>query len=124
MAKGEPSERRGSRPGERRGGRKTGTPNKRTAALAKAIVIPAGKSPLEFMLAVMNLPPPKTKNVFAQLAWQNMRFEAAKAAAPYVHPRPAEAKPSFDPNDAAGKLREAARAMDNLTDARAAPDLH
>jgi hypothetical protein len=70
---------RGARPGERRGGRCKGTPNKRTAALSKAIETFAlsGEQPLEVMLSVMRNPelPPM------------LRFDAACKAAPYVHPK-------------------------------------
>lgn len=84
---------RGSAPGERRGGRKKGTLNKRTQALmdAQATIIaapiigengelidmPADVTPLNFFLTLMKSP-------FASL---DVRFDAAKAAAPYVHPK-------------------------------------
>lgn len=58
-------------------GKKAGTKCKRTiardAALAKAIA--AGQSPLEFLLSVMRDP----------RADLDMRIDAAKGAAPYVH---------------------------------------
>jgi hypothetical protein len=66
----------GSKPGEKRGGRKKGTPNKRESVRRQAIA-QAGVTPLEFMLGVMgntNNPP-------------LMRLDAAKSAAPYVHAR-------------------------------------
>src|SRR5215471_17808437 len=50
---------RGSRPGERRGGREKGTPNKRTAALRAALLTEferSGGTPLDVMLAVMRNP--------------------------------------------------------------------
>lgn len=57
------------------GGRKPGVPNKRTDKVQKAIEA-QGITPLEFMLNVMRSDPdPKAQ------------FEAAKAAAPYVHAR-------------------------------------
>jgi len=66
----------GSAPGERRGGRKKGVPNK--ATLAKESKIAAeGLTPLELMLAVV-------RNKDELLA---TRLDAAKSAAPYVHPR-------------------------------------
>lgn len=43
---------RGSRPGERRGGRQKGVPNKRTAAML-AEMRATGEMPLEYMLRVM-----------------------------------------------------------------------
>jgi hypothetical protein len=67
---------RGSKPGERRGGRKKGTPNKVT--LQKAAEIAAsGLTPLDYMLSVLRdeeQPPER-------------RDDMAKAAAPYCHPK-------------------------------------
>jgi hypothetical protein len=63
----------GKRPGA---GRKPGIPNKKTADKVKAIEA-SGLTPLDYMLGLLrdeSLPP-------------DMRFEAAKAAAPYVHPK-------------------------------------
>ena len=62
--------------GIKSGGRKKGTPNKATAAKAKAIA-ESGLTPLDFMLGILR---DETQEPV-------MRFEAAKAAAPYVHPR-------------------------------------
>lgn len=62
----------GARPGA---GRKKGVPNKRTAAVAKAVE-ESGITPLDYMLDVMrNCDDPA------------QRLDAAKAAAPYVHPK-------------------------------------
>lgn len=58
------------------GGRKAGTPNKATAAKAMAVE-QAGLTPLDFMLKVM-----RDESVDLQ-----ERMQAARAAAPYVHPR-------------------------------------
>jgi hypothetical protein len=58
------------------GGRKKGTPNKKTARLQE-IINASGVTPLEHMLGVLRDP-----NASA-----TERFEAAKAAAPYVHAR-------------------------------------
>jgi hypothetical protein len=72
----------GARPGA---GRKKGSPNKRTAETQKAVE-ESGVTPLEFMLKVMRTEPPadiEDMRVLTDL--QQMRFEAAKAAAPYVH---------------------------------------
>lgn len=43
---------------------------------------------MEFMLKMMRKAVPKTKNPSIALGYATMRFEAAKAAAPYVHPKP------------------------------------
>lgn len=74
----------GKRPGA---GRKKGVPNKRTQAV-QAAVEASGMTPLAFMLDIMRteidseITDPRV--LTDRLA---MRFEAAKAAAPYVHPR-------------------------------------
>jgi hypothetical protein len=68
--------RRGSKPGERRGGRKAGTLNKRTAQQVEA-VISTGQTPLEYLTSVYQNPDED----------QAKRIDAAKAAAPYVHPK-------------------------------------
>ncbi len=72
---------RGSKPGERRGGRQRGTPNKKTelrnAVLCAAAAHP-NPSPLDFMLDLMRDPKVPT----------DLRIEMAAAAAPLVHPRP------------------------------------
>lgn len=80
------SHRGGSKPGERRGGRRKGTPNKKTAAVVDAIKA-SGATPLEFMLGVMRGTPPENAEPTEIIAFAGMRFEAAKAAAPYVHPK-------------------------------------
>lgn len=67
------------------GGRKPGTPNKRNAE-TQAQVAASGLTPLEFMLKIMrNDTPPDGANDAQTLAFHSLRFEAAKAAAPYVH---------------------------------------
>ena len=58
------------------GGRKRGVPNKRTGEL-QARIRASGMDPLTFMLAVM-------RNAKAPL---ELRFEAARQAAPYCHAR-------------------------------------
>src|SRR5215469_3390711 len=76
---------RGSRPGERRGGRQRGTPNKKTV-LKNAVFLAAmggtaaepTRSPLQFMLALMRDPQVPLKD----------RVLMAEAAAPFVHARP------------------------------------
>lgn len=62
--------------GKKTGGRKKGTPNKATAAKARQIEA-SGLAPLDYMLTVLR----------DERAEQHARMEAAKAAAPYVHPR-------------------------------------
>jgi len=73
---------RGSKPGERRGGRQRGTPNKKTALRNAAISAAAASpntSPLDFLLGLMrdpNLP-------------QEYRVKVAMAALPFVHAKAA-----------------------------------
>lgn len=66
----------GSKPGERRGGRQKGTPNKVTAKREREIEA-SGLTPLAFMLSILR----------DETAERAERFEAAKAAAPYSHAR-------------------------------------
>jgi hypothetical protein len=87
---------RGSKPGERRGGRKPGTPNKKTALVTTAFAAATSNpelSPLDFFLAVMRDPsiPP------------DWRFRAAQAAAPFIHPKPERAQ-AVDPEAAAKQI--------------------
>ena len=67
---------RGSQPGERRGGRRKGQPNKRTAML-QAEIEAGGEMPREYMLRVMRDP----------TVDHARRDEMAKSVAPYVHNR-------------------------------------
>lgn len=67
---------RGPKPGSNRnGGRQKGTRNRRTQAVITA-VMETGISPLDYLLQVMRDPAGDA----------GVRLEAAKAAAPYVHP--------------------------------------
>ena len=71
---------RGSKPGERRGGRQRGTPNKKTVlrnAASDAAAADPNSSPLNFFLRLMRDP-----NLPADL-----RVDMAKSAAPFVHTR-------------------------------------
>jgi hypothetical protein len=69
---------RGSKPGERRGGRQKGTPNKKRERIAKIEhQVAVGLMPIDFMLEAM-------RNTSLAFPW---RADMAKAAAPYVHPR-------------------------------------
>ena len=75
------------RGGARKGaGRKAGSATKRTREIADSAA-EKGVTPLEFMLQIMrdDLPPADDPKV--QIARDAMRFEAAKACAPYMHPR-------------------------------------
>jgi hypothetical protein len=103
---------RGAKPGEYRGGRKKGTPNRKTQRLQE-LVANGGITPLEYMLNMLRAPEPKNATLIQRLAWRNQRFEAAKAAAPYIHPRMGSTE--IDPNktaDAARKIRQQLSEMD------------
>jgi hypothetical protein len=66
----------GSAPGERRGGRQKGTPNRATAARVAAIAA-SGMTPLDYLVSVYR----------DETASRAERLEAASKAAPHVHPR-------------------------------------
>src|SRR5215471_9910420 len=67
--------------GKKTGGRKRGTPNKRTSVLAAKAEAAAGgapgEMPLDYMIRVMNDPATEP----------HRRDAMAKAAAPYLHPQ-------------------------------------
>jgi hypothetical protein len=83
---------RGSKPGERRGGRQRGPPNKKTAlrnaAIAKVAANP-DLTPLDFLRGVMRDPN----------ASPDVRIKAAQAAAPYIHAKPRRGSHPGDPAD-------------------------
>lgn len=62
--------------GIKTGGRKKGTPNRATAAKVQEIAA-SGLTPLDFMLEVLRDPSQEYP----------IRMDAAKSAAPYVHPK-------------------------------------
>lgn len=73
--------------GARKGaGRKAGSATKRTREIADAAAA-SGITPLEFMLQIMRTEPSEQLEPIDYFRAQSMRFEAAKAAAPYMHPR-------------------------------------
>lgn len=67
---------RGAAPGEYRGGRKKGVPNKKTAEVIKKVE-QSGMLPLDYLLSVMR----------DEESTKGERVDAAKAAAPYIHPK-------------------------------------
>lgn len=75
--------------GRKTGGRVRGTPNKATAAKETAIAA-SGLTPLDYMLSVLR----------DELQAADVRLDAAKAAAPYVHPK--RAPVTGDGEEAAG----------------------
>lgn len=79
--------------GVKTGGRKKGVKNKATAAKARAIAA-SGVTPLDFMLGIMRAPQPTPEDgeepavfVARYVGWRDRALDAAKAAAPYVHPK-------------------------------------
>ena len=80
----------GRRPGS---GRKPGSANVKTREMADQIA-KSGIMPLEYMINLMREPKPKRGRGEAEgnyglriQNWQRQCFEAAKASAPYTHPR-------------------------------------
>jgi hypothetical protein len=76
------------RGGKRDGaGRKAGSASTKTRDIADKAA-EEGITPLEFMLNIMrDESMPENAEPAQMIALKNMRFEAAKAAAPYIHPK-------------------------------------
>lgn len=76
------------RGGKRQGaGRKAGSANTKTRDIADKAV-EEGITPLEYMLQIMRDESlPENADPAQVIAMKAMRFEAAKAAAPYIHPK-------------------------------------
>ena len=73
--------------GARKGaGRKKGSKNRHSAEIAQKAAA-EGVTPLEFMLKVMRGEPPAGADPATIVSYRAMQFEAAKASAPYMHPR-------------------------------------
>jgi len=69
-------------------GRKAGSPNKASAAREKAVRA-SGQTPLDYLLGVMR----------SKATPEAMRLDAAKAAAPYVHPKLSSVELKGDPEN-------------------------
>lgn len=75
------------RGGARKGaGRKAGSATQKTREIADRAMAD-GLTPLEYMLDLMRSEAPDSDDARVLVSHQAMRFEAAKAAAPYIHPR-------------------------------------
>lgn len=74
--------------GQKTGGRTKGTPNKATAAKA-AEIADSGLTPLDYMLGLLR----------DERQMPDVRLDAAKAAAPYVHPKLANVQIAGDPEN-------------------------
>jgi hypothetical protein len=81
------SSNRGSKPGERRGGRQKGTRNHKNAALVAAVEA-SGITPLDVMLLTMRAAWAEAEKIddpLASLQLKAMAVDTAHKAAPYVH---------------------------------------
>lgn len=67
-------------------GRKLGATTKKTREIAERAA-EEGITPLEYMLELLRKPIPEDMDAAEKVAFTAMKFEAAKAAAPYIHPR-------------------------------------
>jgi hypothetical protein len=83
----------GKRPGA---GRKAGSATVKNREIADRLMADGGVSPLEFMLAIMRRES-MHEDPKIQIAQETLAFEAAKAAAPYVHPKLASVEVTGDP---------------------------
>ena len=70
-------------------GRKKGSLSKATQKRADIAIIAldSGITPLDYMLEIMRAPIPTDVDADVRVSMTAQRFEAAKASAPYVHPR-------------------------------------
>lgn len=94
--------------GVKTGGRQKGSRNKAAAAQREAVA-KSGLTPLDFMLNIMRGEAcPADANPAQIIAFHTLRFEAAKAAAPYVHPKLANIEHS-GPDGGAIEFREVVR---------------
>lgn len=73
--------------GKKTGGRQVGSRNKATKA-REEVISASGLTPLEYMLSVLRDPESD----------KSQKMDAAKASAPYVHPRLAAIEHSGDPD--------------------------
>ena len=73
--------------GARKGaGRKKGAATKKTREIADKLTESGEGTPLEYMLEVMRSEATH-EDARVQIAREALKFEAAKSAAPYIHPR-------------------------------------
>ena len=98
----------GRRPGA---GRKPGTANKRTREIADKAAA-EGITPLELMLCIMRDEAcPEDADPAQKAAFHSLRFEAAKAAAPYIHPRLANVDKPIQIEPLTGSLSDHGRTV-------------
>lgn len=89
------SKRGGARAGA---GRKKGSATQKTREIADRAA-EEGITPLEYMLQVMRTEPSADMEPRELLQAITLRFEAAKAAAPYIHPRLSAVEVKGDPDN-------------------------
>ena len=82
-------------------GRVAGTPNKATVNKFKGFV-GEGQTPLEYFLSILRAKAPEGADVLEIAALESAKFEAAKAAAPYCHPRLATTEVTGNPDKPIG----------------------
>jgi hypothetical protein len=95
----------GSKPGERRGGRQKGTKNVATVKRNEAVaaIKASGKDPLTFFMDVLGSPD----------APFDVRFAAAREAAPYMHPKLASIEARSGGQTHEDRLAEYQRLLDD-----------
>jgi len=97
----------GARPGA---GRKRGTANRKTREIADRAAAD-GVTPLEYMLAILRKETPVDASKGGHFRHEALRFEAAKAAAPYMHPRMSPMDSAVSIAGLSGGLADQARAI-------------
>lgn len=97
----------GSRPGA---GRKLGAASLRTRQIANRAAA-SGRTPLEFLLELIDKPYPDGATPAVIASYDSMRLDAAKACAPYIHPRLSSIDPPVALNMPQGGLAEQGRAI-------------
>jgi len=108
----------GARPGA---GRKPGSANVRTREIADRAAA-EGLTPLEYLVELMRKPYPENATPEVMAAYDSMRMDAAKAAAPYMHPRLGNVDAPVSIGALSGNLAEQARTvLDGLGDGRLTP---
>ena len=110
--------------GKREGsGRKAGTPNQfkkqirmRTSKVLEAVSLSPDQTPLAFFLAVMQNTLKDRDGKLVPITFKD-QFEAAKEAAPYVHPRKASVEVKGDPTAPLTLQSDIGRALAELAEA-------
>jgi hypothetical protein len=91
-------------------GRKPGTANTRTREIADRASA-KGTTPLEYLLELLRKPYPEDADGAVLATYDAMRLEAAKAAAPYMHPRLANVDSTISIGPLSGDLAAQGRAV-------------